>query len=93
MALSITTAINGISYIHCNNRPKQQRIDSCNKSSFQTTAYFLSEIPACMEDYPAHVGVLQSMMSNTNLDCVHHRTVHCPVPSGQEEYLCKNAVH
>jgi hypothetical protein len=25
-------------------------------------------------------------------DATHH-TAHCPVPSGQEEYLCKNAVH
>ena len=25
--------------------------------------------------------------------CNHHHTAHCPIPPGQEEYLCKNAVH
>ena len=23
----------------------------------------------------------------------HHHTAHCPIPSGQEEYLCQNALH
>ncbi|KAM9428690.1 uncharacterized protein ACWYII_019627 isoform 4-T5 [Salvelinus alpinus] len=25
--------------------------------------------------------------------CNRHHTAHCPISSGQEEYLCKNAVH